>query len=74
MTPPQRPQPGGYQHYKGGLYRVLFTAQHSENPEQLMVVYESVDTHVIWVRPLEMFQSMVDTPEGPKRRFEWLCH
>ncbi|MDT7922998.1 MAG: DUF1653 domain-containing protein [Thermus sp.] len=31
-------RPGIYRHYKGGLYRVLFLARHSET-EEAMVVY-----------------------------------
>jgi len=32
-----QPEPGLYRHYKGGQYRVLGTARHSENDELLVV-------------------------------------
>jgi hypothetical protein len=68
--------PGVYRHYKGGEYRVLFTAKHSET-EELMVVYCHLpDPPGIlgaqhWVRPLSMFEEHVAWPDGSERpRFE----
>lgn len=45
---------GFYEHYKGGLYEVLYVASHTETGEQL-VVYQSLRDHRIWVRPATMF-------------------
>ena len=71
---------GRYKHFKGHLYRVIAIANNSEtynekNPEEAkMVVYENVDTKETWVRPYEMFNSLVDRDKYPeveqKYRFE----
>lgn len=60
-----------YRHYKGGLYRVIGDAVHTETEEEL-VVYMSVETGLIWVRPSEMFYEMIDLPDGRRSvaRFE----
>ena len=48
-----------YEHYKGGIYFALFTAAHSETNETMMV-YQSVKTRQIWVRPLKMFNETIE--------------
>ncbi len=61
---------GIYRHYKGSLYQVLHTAQHSET-EELLVVYRCLyGEYGVWVRPLSMFSEtvMIDDKEVP--RFE----
>lgn len=61
---------GIYRHYKGSLYQVLHTAQHSET-EELLVVYRCLyGEYGVWVRPLSMFSEivMIDGKELP--RFE----
>ena len=55
-----------YRHFKGNLYRPLFFAKHSETCED-MVVYESLKTGDIWVRPARMWNETVD--ENGTRRF-----
>jgi hypothetical protein len=53
------PTPGRYRHYKGGEYRVIGTARHSETSE-LLVVYRCLyDNDSLWVRPLAMFMETV---------------
>jgi hypothetical protein len=53
-------EPGIYQHFKGGRYQVLHTAQHSETGE-IMVVYRALyGERGLWVRPLTMFLETVD--------------
>lgn len=53
------PTPGRYRHYKGGEYRVIGTARHSETGE-LLVVYRCLyDNDSLWVRPLAMFMETV---------------
>lgn len=50
-----------HRHYKGGLYRYVGTARHSETEESL-VVYEHLWPHErgLWVRPAEMFFGKLD--------------
>lgn len=63
-----------YHHFKGNDYKVLHIAIHSETKE-LMVVYQALyDDYGIYVRPYDMFNSLVDTKKYPdikqKYRFE----
>ena len=62
------PAPGLYRHYKGGEYRVIGTARHSETGE-LLVVYRCLyDNNSLWVRPLAMFMDrvVIDGREVPR--------
>ena len=55
---------GVYRHYKGGMYRVLFVAHHSETLED-MVVYEPLDGKSgYWVRPAAMWNETVRLADG----------
>lgn len=54
-----------YKHYKGGLYRLIGEAKHTETEEDV-VVYFSVETGRMWVRPKEMFYEFIDLPDGRK--------
>ncbi len=61
---------GIYQHYKGSLYQVLHTAQHSET-EELLVVYRCLyGEYGVWVRPLAMFTETVEVDGKQVARFE----
>lgn len=46
------------QHYKGGKYKVLGFATHSETLESL-VIYQNIENHRIWARPINMFSEEV---------------
>ena len=64
-------------HFKGKLYKVLYTfAHYSEDHSIRLVVYQSQDTGEIWVRPYDMFMSEVDKIKYPdvqqKYRFEFV--
>jgi thioredoxin 1 len=50
-----------HRHYKGGLYRVIGTALHTETKEKL-VVYEHVFPHekALYVRPADMFYGNLE--------------
>lgn len=48
-----------YKHYKGNMYKVIALAKHSETLED-MIVYQSVKTNEIWVRPKKMWNEIVD--------------
>lgn len=65
-------KPGRYRHYKGNEYEVLFTAQHSET-EELMVVYRALyGERKVWVRPASMWNETVNVNGELKKRFEYM--
>jgi hypothetical protein len=59
-----------HRHYKGGLYRYVGEAGHSETMER-MVVYEHLwpKEQGLWVRPAQMFHEAL--PDG-RMRFQKL--
>ncbi len=54
-----------YKHFKGHVYKVLNIAINSETLEK-MVVYQSLEDDTVWVRPYELFNSLVDKEKYPK--------
>lgn len=44
-----------WQHFKGGMYKILLFCNDSDNSNRLMVVYESLATGIKWVRPFDVF-------------------
>jgi hypothetical protein len=62
---------GIYKHYKGGLYKVIDTATHSETLED-MVIYAPVQKEGLWVRPLAMFFEKVDVNGNSVDRFSYI--
>ena len=63
---------GLYRHYKGNLYQVLMTAQHSET-EEWMVVYKAMyGDEGTWVRPFNMFVEKIEVDGKMINRFEKL--
>ncbi|MCU0430562.1 MAG: DUF1653 domain-containing protein [Cytophagaceae bacterium] len=71
MSSTKHPQPGQYQHYKGNLYEVLHVVKHSET-EQELVLYKSVHSPQLWVRPLDMFMELVEINGNKVPRFKAL--
>ena len=69
-----------YKHFKGHTYRVIAIGYDSENynekdsSKSRMVVYQNVDNDEVWVRPYDVFNSLVDKDRYPdieqKYRFE----
>ena len=47
--------PGDYQHYKGGKYRVIGSAKHTESHEEFVVYQALYGEQELWVRPRAMF-------------------
>lgn len=60
-----------HRHYKGGWYRVLHQATHTETGEA-MVVYEHLWPHEnrVFVRPALLFYGTVGVEPNIKLRFE----
>lgn len=63
---------GLYEHYKGGRYRVLALARHSETLEELVVYQALYGEEGIWVRPLAMFLENVIINGQSQPRFKLL--
>ena len=61
---------GVYRHYKGNLYEVLMTAQHSETDEWMVVYKALYGDKGTWVRPYEMFVEKVELEGVWTPRFE----
>ena len=59
-----------YRHFKGAIVEILEIAKDSETLED-MVVYRHTDTKEVWVRPLSMFLSKVDTDKYPDVKQEY---
>jgi hypothetical protein len=61
---------GIYKHYKGGLYRVLHIAKHTETNESL-VIYRRISPVVVdgkvWARPERMFEEIINGEPRFKR-------
>lgn len=65
---------GKYQHFKGGLYRVIDVVKHSETLEDL-VLYEALYDNPrsnLWVRPVKMFIEKVKVNGKMLPRFKYL--
>ena len=56
---------GKYLHYKGNEYEVMGVAKHSETQELLVVYRALYGERGLWVRPLEMFDGVLE--DGTKR-------
>ena len=72
MTKEPLNRAGTYRHFKGGMYKVIAIAKHTETGEE-MVVYRSLDDErQLWVRPLAMFKEKVKVDGKPVPRFEFI--
>lgn len=61
---------GIYKHYKGNKYELLYIANHSETLEKMAVYKALYGEGEIWVRPLEMWEEMVEVDGVKVKRFE----
>ena len=66
-------KPGRYRHYKGNVYTVIGTAQHSETLEEVVVYRQEYGEHGLWVRPQEMFSETVKIDGLKVPRFQPLA-
>ena len=63
---------GIYKHYKGNEYRVLGIATHSETLEKMVVYQALYGTYGIWVRPINMWNELVEIDGNLVPRFKFL--
>jgi len=62
-------KPGLYTHFKGNNYEVLGTATHSETLEEMVVYRPLLGDGTLWVRPLAMWDEIVEHEGKRVRRF-----
>ncbi|MBQ3528902.1 MAG: DUF1653 domain-containing protein [Oscillospiraceae bacterium] len=62
---------GKYRHFKGNEYIVLGIANHSETLEQMVVYQALYGNKELWVRPISMWNEVVekDGYHGPRFTF-----
>ncbi len=65
-------KPGLYRHFKGGEYRVLYTAVHSETLEPMVVYQALYGEKGIWVRPAAMWNETVQRDGRVVKRFTYI--
>ena len=68
---------GIYKHIQGHIYRPITISYDSENYDESnpdnsrLVVYENVDSKEVWIRPYDMFNSLVDKEKYPNIEQEY---
>lgn len=63
---------GTYQHFKGNFYQVLHIARHSETEEYMVVYHPSGKDSDIWLRPLDMFDEIIERDGKQLKRFTFI--
>ena len=63
---------GRYQHFKGNMYEVVDIAKHSETLEDYVVYRALYGDHGLWVRPLTMFNEVVEREGVRHKRFSYV--
>lgn len=64
-----KPQAEYFQHFKGGYYKLLGVAKHSETQEEF-VIYQSMEDDQIWIRPKVMFFETIVRDGKTIQRFK----
>ena len=60
---------GKYRHFKGNEYEVIGIASHSETLERMVVYKALYGDGGIWVRPLSMWEEIVEHNGEKVKRF-----
>ncbi len=63
---------GRYQHFKGNYYQVLHIAKHSETEEHYVVYQPEYGDRAIWIRPLAMFDEIIEREGKTFKRFTFV--
>ena len=58
-----------YRHFKSNVYRVLHIAKHSETLEEMVVYQAMYGERDVWVRPMSMFEEVIERDGKTFRRF-----
>lgn len=67
MRPNPKPQEI-YRHFKGNVYQIITIARHSETKIKMVVYQQLYAPYEIYVRPLDMFMSKIDTKKYPNEK------
>ena len=59
-----------WRHFKGGVYRVLYLAMHSETAEKLVIYTSDDGGDAVWARPAYMWLETVERDGKSQPRFE----
>ena len=65
-------KPGIYKHYKGNKYELLYVANHSETLEKMVVYKALYGDGDIWVRPISMWDELVEVNGERVERFTYI--
>ncbi len=63
-------QLGKYRHFKGGEYKVIAIANHSETLEKMVVYRALYGEKEVWVRPLHLWTQTVEVDGVRVPRFQ----
>ena len=63
---------GIYRHYKGNTYEVVGFAKHSETLEEMVIYKALYDGFGTWVRPLSMWENLIELDGKTVKRFEYI--
>jgi len=66
------PKKGVYRHFKGNEYELLHIANDSETLEKLVVYQARYGEKEVWVRPLSMWDEVVEYEGKKVTRFTFL--
>lgn len=65
-------KPGIYEHYKGRQYELIAIANHSETLEKMVVYKALYGEGEYWVRPLSMWEELIDLNGEQVHRFRYI--
>lgn len=63
---------GKYKHFKGNEYEVIGVAKHSETLEEYVVYRALYGEQGLWIRPLSMFEEVIERDGKTFKRFEYI--